>query len=489
MEMLHHILLGIFKYLRDCFFLQVGLKSKHSPEINGLAMALGKFFARQSERDLPKTNFSKGIFEGKLMGKEYTGVLLLIAAILQTAKGRSILKSMRGGNFKEDWQVQDWTLLVETLLEWEAFMKLDKIEIRHAKRLKRKHSFIMYLLKKVCRRSVGMGLKTMKFHGILHLASDMLAFGVPAVVDTGSNESHHKPTKATAKMTQRNIVVFEEQTATRLQEGHLLELADAEINGCNKWEYFALDQQRGAQDSVEIPNNNTTTGTAIRIFQDDSDGDAQFQLCKTPRKSASWENSILDYLLELSQHMEQSCGVDDIDIRTEHKRSGQIFRGHPNYHRTGHWNDWALFDWGHGYGKLPGEIWCFVDFSGESDDFQTDFGGCCLRNGVYAVIESTLPCPNLKEDGSSLLNDSDLFTPYIKSVKALYDDGTIADRQFYLADVEAIVDPLCVIPDVGSEDKCRYFVVAARNKWSDMFVKWLEAPHKGDEDEMSDYEE
>ena len=159
----------------------------------------------------------------------------------------------------------------------------------------------------------------------------MLAFGVPAVVDMGSNESHHKPTKAAAKMTQRNIVVFEEQTATRLQEGHLLELADAEINGCNKWEYFALDQQRGAQDSVEIPNNNTTTGTAIRIFQDDSDGDAQFQLRKTPRKSASWENSILDYLLELSQHMEQSCGVDDIDIRTEHKRSGQIFRGHPNY--------------------------------------------------------------------------------------------------------------------------------------------------------------
>ena len=496
MEMLHHILLGIFKYVRDCFLFQVGQNSQHAPEINGLAMALGKFFARQSERDLPKTSFAKGIFEGKLTGKEYTGVLLLIAAILQTAKGRSILKSVRKGHFKEDWLVQDWILLVETLLEWEAFMKLDKISISHAKRLKRKHSFIMYLLKKVCRRTVGMGLNTMKFHGILHLASDMLAYGVPSLLDTGSNESHHKPTKAAAKMTQRNVVVFEQQTATRLQEFHLIHLAMAEILlGFNMWEYFALDQERGTPDSVQTGNKadqnrpkNATTGTAIKIFQDDDDGGAQFQLRKNPNKSASWEHSILDYLLELSQHMEESCGVDDIDIRTEHKRSGQIFRGHPNFRGSGQWNDWAVFDWGPRHGKLPGEIWCFVDFSGESDDFQTDFGGCCLTNGVYAVIESTLPCPNRAKDGSSLQNDSDLFTPYIKSVKTLYDDGTIADRQFWLANVEAIVDPLCVIPDVGSEDKCQYFVVAAQNKWSDMFVKWLEAPHKDDEEEMSDEE-
>ena len=68
------------------------------------------------------------------MSKEHTGVLLIIAAILQTAKGREILHSVRKGNFKKDWQVQDWILLVETLLEWEAFLKKDKIEIRLAKR-------------------------------------------------------------------------------------------------------------------------------------------------------------------------------------------------------------------------------------------------------------------------------------------------------------------------------------------------------------------
>ena len=87
MEMLHHILLGIFMYCRNCFFAQIGPDSAVAQSINALAKILGKFFARQCDRDLPKTNFTKGIKEGKIMGKEYSGVVLLIAAILQTAKG------------------------------------------------------------------------------------------------------------------------------------------------------------------------------------------------------------------------------------------------------------------------------------------------------------------------------------------------------------------------------------------------------------------
>ena len=45
-----------------------------------------------------------------------------------------------------------------------------------------------------------MGLKIMKFHAILHLLQDMLLFGTPSEMDTGSNESHHKPSKYAAKL-------------------------------------------------------------------------------------------------------------------------------------------------------------------------------------------------------------------------------------------------------------------------------------------------
>ena len=84
-----------------------------------MAELYGNLFSRQSDRDLPRTKFKKGINKGKLMGKEYIGVLLLIAAILRSTKGRSLLREARNTKkyFGQDYQIQDWIILVETLIE------------------------------------------------------------------------------------------------------------------------------------------------------------------------------------------------------------------------------------------------------------------------------------------------------------------------------------------------------------------------------------
>jgi hypothetical protein len=42
LEMLHALLLGIFKYVRDCFFEQIGDKSKVAAEINAMAVKYGE---------------------------------------------------------------------------------------------------------------------------------------------------------------------------------------------------------------------------------------------------------------------------------------------------------------------------------------------------------------------------------------------------------------------------------------------------------------
>ena len=47
-----------------------------------------------------------------------------------------------------------------------------------------------------------MEFKLMKFHGIVNMADDILNFGIPMEVDTGSNESGHKLTKVAARLTQ-----------------------------------------------------------------------------------------------------------------------------------------------------------------------------------------------------------------------------------------------------------------------------------------------
>ena len=61
MEMLHALLLGIFKYVRDCLFEQMGPSSQLAEHFNGYAQRYGTLLNRQSQRDLPKTMFGDGI--------------------------------------------------------------------------------------------------------------------------------------------------------------------------------------------------------------------------------------------------------------------------------------------------------------------------------------------------------------------------------------------------------------------------------------------
>ena len=43
-----------------------------------------------------------------------------------------------------------------------------------------------------------MGWKMTKFHAIIHMADDILYFGVPLGFDTGNTEEGHKDTKTAA---------------------------------------------------------------------------------------------------------------------------------------------------------------------------------------------------------------------------------------------------------------------------------------------------
>ena len=312
-------------------------------------------------------------------------------------------------------------------------------------------------------------------------------------MDTGNNESHHKTTKVAAKLTQRDITVFELQTAKRLCEFILVDLAMAEMDGLNMWEYLALNQERGARDvgqEAEVGGQfagdggePTTGGTALEVFYDPEEDDFAWKYRNRPSTKGSWDEEIVKFLYYL---LEMACdmhGVADLDIRTEHKRNGHIFRGHPDYRKRGQWNDWAKFDWGAGHGVLPGEIWCFVDFTDVPDDFLLACAGCKVGKGVYAVVESTSYCPNQDKSGRPM-NNSEMFTPIVKDVERLKKDGSIGEKRFYLADVESIVEPMAVFPDIGSSNKVRCFEVLPQKLWSEAFVKWLEAAHTHDVDEM-----
>jgi hypothetical protein len=139
LEMLHALLLGIFKYVRDCFLKQVGEKSQLATEINTIAITYSAFYARQSDRDMPITQFSNGMQQGKLMAKEYPGVLLLITTILRSTAGSKLFFAKKNSTFAHDDVVSEWIELVEKLHMWEVWLKSDKIAKRHVKRAEKKH--------------------------------------------------------------------------------------------------------------------------------------------------------------------------------------------------------------------------------------------------------------------------------------------------------------------------------------------------------------
>lgn len=124
--------------------------------------------------------------------------------------------------------------------------------------------------------------------------------------------------------------------------------------------------------------------------------------------------------------MEQLNGKDTLPIFTSHTRNGQIFRGHPNFRGKGPWRDWVWVNWGQGYGKLPAHIWCFVDVKGVKHGRNAPiFGGIALKDGTYAVVETTILVQDELDIGKS-----DLMAPISKEV-TIDSDGVVTKRTFF----------------------------------------------------------
>lgn len=94
-EMLHALLLGIFKYIREIFFHFLGKDSALAKDVNGLAQLYAKLYRRQSERDVPGTAFTQGIRFKKMMAKDFRGVLLIMMTILESTKGKELVSKKR----------------------------------------------------------------------------------------------------------------------------------------------------------------------------------------------------------------------------------------------------------------------------------------------------------------------------------------------------------------------------------------------------------
>jgi hypothetical protein len=74
---------------------------------------------------------------------------------------------------------------------------------------------------------------------------------------------------------------------------------------------------------------------------------------------------------------------------------------------------------------------------------------------------------------------SELFVPIRKEVRKIH-QNRVTKLKYYLADVEAFVAPLVVVPDIGGAPNA-YFLCKSRDMWRKDFEEWLDSPHCNDE--------
>jgi hypothetical protein len=168
-----------------------------------------------------------------------------------------------------------------------------------------------------------MKLKLTKFHGVVHMADDILNFGVPLEVDTGTNKSRHKPTKTAARLTQKIEETLDLQTAIHLEELHLLDLAMLEFEGKPIYNYGKHRTQHCLKQPP--PPNNVPIGGATFVIS--TDNLQQYVVTMTTKSkddgTAKLETGLITFVAELQRVVKDY--ISSIPLCTIHKHQGQIF--------------------------------------------------------------------------------------------------------------------------------------------------------------------
>ena len=495
-EILHWILLGMYKYSRLSLFEQTGKTSILSTNLNALAINMGFLFQRQSDRERPRTSFSKGVKQGKLMGHEMTGMMLVLAASLRSSKGRSlVLDTARGkqkGFFANEGFLNDWIMLIETQLQFEAWLSLPELKVASVERARLKVKELMGMSKVIGKRQEGMKYQTFNFHGTEHVPEDILRHGVPSVVNTMSNEMHHKRDKRSAMRTQKRPGSFDIQTARNIQRRRAIDYAMLEMDGMVKWRYYEReaddmmtpvqgknDTNSGEDVSTQLePTNGQLTGAKARFFRHPERPDEWVYevISRMSNKHMfRYSEEMVAAIIEIADFVERH-GFHDLIIYTElvvsNGKSGaslenQVYRASPFYAGKP-WNDWGIFDLSYqteSGSDMPGQIHCFVDLRGLPEENDLNY-----EPAIYAIIEPAI----MVTEGWDI---SDLFKPYTKMTKnADGFDQPITTKE--LVNVKDIKEPAVLIPDLENPNQRAYLRMTKKRQWSQLFENWLNDPHE-----------
>jgi hypothetical protein len=323
----------------------------------------------------------------------------------------------------------------------------------------------MVTIKEALDRQKGLKMKIIKFHLLLHFASDILRNGSMKNSDSGICESHHKTeAKLPAQNTQRRQEFFEAQTAVRHTENIMIARAHNDMAQDENIENMKEDVYEEKCKNI-IYDHDT-----MHFLKRDSDS-KKLEVCK-------WKDKVLhQQLVQLCMRLVHNKHVSSpISFYTQCNRQNYIFRGNPEYNNTKEpWYDWAYINWDAGE-EVPAHLLLFMDLS---ENFYTKFkvGSSWVTEAGYYAIAHTFQ-ESVTVPGH-LISKLVWYGELVREADPC-NKGHLCS-QLVMFPCDSIAGPCVAAPYVPKEniiEATKWLILKPRSEWYVLFLKYMRETNK-----------
>ena len=457
-ELLHTSGSGLIMYMFESLRYSMG-GGRDRDLIDQLHIEISQQLKRQSERDFPRGSMRNGLIDGtKCQSSERKGNLFRLLCIAHTTVGSSTLK--RSLSFSES----KWKLFVEFLklyLSMEEWFhdSNKKEEVRHSRE---QIGNVLRMLQRLFPRPPKTnGYNIPKMHGMTKMQEYMKLFGSGINFYGGPGESAHKQfIKIPGQRTQRRVNEFAKQTALQYYNMLVSKYAADECNLSNSkfkqsddTEKKKVSKEDSEADDIHISLSGKyefiVNNEVMVAMKDDGKLDVVWayddrKFKEGPKyRLCSELTTMIHRKFESCVHGQRVNGYTKVTVNS-HYGGDTSFYAHPSF--QGHaWYDWALVHFEEHIGSgntiesyYPSKILGFI----EVGDKQEAIIHCSEKPLEWKTVE----------------------TKFFVAITI----GTDSDVSFVTVPIDALVHPLCVLPDIGGNANS-YFVILPKRNWSRYF--------------------
>ncbi len=490
-EVLHMLESGIYKYENRAVVQILGAKESNASEKNNLDILhrnLCILSTRQSERDMPRNTSKNGFGDStKCTANENTGNLHIFIVSLFTSAGKKMYqKWLRTKNIAMR-DFQSTLILTLCYKNW-----LCQVNPKHVVDSAQHAVNTMYNnLKKNVPRDEGQGWNLSKGHSAIHAPEEIKKFGCGLNMTGATGERCLKTiVKDLANMTQKRPSVFTDQICIQSYEQFV-------FNHAHK---HAVVPSLGL-DHVEISTSSSQSLSrgmyTITFDPMDWRGNGQWGVTWKNTQRERLKIGVADLMTVAIatfcndhnwREMFQVTGYTSHKMKLEGHDAPVIFHANEFTHGA-KWYDWAMVKF-YQQNRLEEESTC-----------------PCQVLGFFKYSTPGTPTPHLVNNlryspgdvYTQRLTDDTLYAVVHSADDYLlwdyFKESFICDfylgsveKCLYIVPVEAISDPLWVVPDIGGDKKTRHWCCLPERMWGDYFSGYISEHNAKLDDDISSEE-